>query len=115
MRKFKWIEGRQGSGYFKMPLFVSQLLKCDMYLIKIPEGVSVPTHKDPALPGYKHYRINFTYEGRNSVGDRMYVLGKCYRWWRFTFFRPDEVEHGLLPAKREIRILSFGWLRKQTN
>jgi len=112
---FKWIEGRQGSGYFKMPLWISEFFKCDLYLLKIPEGVSVPTHKDPVKPGYNHHRINFVFEGRNFVGDRMYVLGKCRRWWRFTLFRPDLVEHGMLKAKREIKILSFGWLTKQAS
>lgn len=113
--KFKWGIGRQKSGYSKMPLWISEYFRCDLYLLKFPQGIGVPTHKDPVKEGYNHHRINFTYAGYNGVGNRMYVLGKCRRWWRFVLFRPDEVEHGLLPVKKEMRMLSFGWLTKKAS
>lgn len=112
-QSLKWIEGRQGSGYFKMPLWISERFKFDVYLIKIPEGVVVPTHTDPAVEGYTHHRINFTYRGFvNLPCYRMYVLGKQFRFWRFTYFRPDKYAHGLRKTKQEIQMLSIGWLRR---
>ncbi len=111
----EWQSGRQGSGYDKLSLFVSQRFKCDFYLLRFPTGTGVPSHTDPVQKGYNHYRINFVYRGYNRIGDRMYVLGKSWRFWRFVFFRPDLVKHGLLPVKKEMRMLSFGWLRKQVN
>ena len=38
MFSLKWIRGRQDSGYQKIVLFKSKLLKMDMYLIKYEKG-----------------------------------------------------------------------------
>lgn len=107
---FVWKEGRQGSGYVKMPLFSSKLFKCDCYLIKVPSGVSVPEHTDPVRPGYKHHRINFTYKGLFGAGQRMRIDGPIKRWWRLEMFRPDLYKHSLPQALDDIHIFSFGWL-----
>ena len=112
MHFFKWVEGRQGSGYDKMPLFISRWLKCDFYLLKFPKGVSVPTHTDPVEKHYTHHRINLTLNGPYYVGSRMYVLGPCKRFWRFVYLRPDKYEHGLSAVSEDTYMLSFGWKRK---
>jgi hypothetical protein len=115
MKFFEWTLGRQGTGYEKMPLFISKQLKCDFYLLKFPAGTVVPTHTDPVDKEYDHYRINYTVIGSNCVGQRMYVLGKHRRFWRIIFFRPDKYEHGLQKQKRDAYMFSFGWLKKKTN
>lgn len=107
---FKWEYGRQNNGYKKMslfPLWLSRLIKCDSYLLDLPNGTCVPKHKDAVSAGQKHYRLNFTIK-RPSNKSRMYVLGPVKRWWRFELFRPDLYEHGLEPLNGNMYILSFG-------
>lgn len=114
MRILKWISGRQGSGYDKFPMLISESLKCDFYLLRFPKGVEVPKHKDPVKPGFKHHRINLTIWGCPERKFRMYVLGKVKRWSRIDYFRPDLYEHGLPVVQSNMYMLSFGWLTKDT-
>lgn len=113
MRSFKWISGRQGGGYSKMliiPLWLSTLMKIDIYFLYFPTGVEVKKHKDPAKEGFKHYRMNITLW--NSGNNRMYILGPIKRAWRVEIFRPDSYEHGLRPVTGNLLMLSIGWLRR---
>jgi hypothetical protein len=49
---FRWQSGRQGSGYDKMLLLTAPWpVPFDSYLIRYPEGSSVPPHKDPVQQG----------------------------------------------------------------
>lgn len=112
MKLFRWNKGRQGTGYDKFPILVSESLKCDFYVLKFPAGVEVPKHRDPVKPGYRHHRINYTFWGSVDKGQRMYILGKIKRWWRFEYFRPDVHEHGLPIVRDTMYMLSFGWLTK---
>jgi len=105
----KWFSGRQGGGYEKLPLFISQRFKFDLYIIKIPEGTEISKHTDPVTPGYNHHRANFTFFGRPK---QMYVAGPIKRWWRFEYFRPDLYSHGLKGQREDIWMISLGWLTK---
>jgi propanediol utilization protein len=95
-----------------MPLFISERLMCDFYLLRFPAGVAVPKHKDIVQPGFEHHRINFTIYGSRIPGQRMFILGPIRRWGRFDKFRPDLYEHGLPVISSTIYMLSFGWLKK---
>lgn len=108
----KWKEGRQGSGYRKLDLFISQFFLCDLYIIKIPLGVGVPAHTDPGIEGYEHHRVNITVRG--FTDQKMMVEGKVHRWWRFEYFRPDLYKHSLDTLRKDMYLLSFGWLRKKS-
>lgn len=105
---FKWIEGRQNSGYYKLPLIISERFKCDFYILKIPAGVAVPEHTDPSLPGYEHHRLNFSM----GSGEKMLIDGPISRLWRFDYFRPDLHKHSLPALHSNMYMLSLGWLKK---
>ena len=112
MSLFEWKEGRQG-GYRKLELISSTYLKFDAYVLCLPKNCSIQKHKDPALPGYRHYRLNFTIKKSSDSKDRMYTLGRIHRWWRFELFRPDLYEHGIQTIHDSIWMLSFGKLLKE--
>lgn len=104
---FDWIEGRQNSGYFKMPLFLSSFFRVDCYLLKFKQGSHVPEHLDPVDSG-KHYRLNIILKG--AVGgevkfaEKPILLGK-----RFHLFRPDIVKHSMAEVEAgTLYILSIG-------
>ena len=49
---FRWQRGRQNSGYDKMLLFTLPWpLPFDSYILRFPEGVSIPPPKDPVQAG----------------------------------------------------------------
>lgn len=114
MIKLPWAPGRQNSGYQKIKIFSSKWLGCDFYLLRFPQGTGVPTHTDPVELGKKHHRINFHFGGYNWPGQRMYVLGKHRRIWRFIYLRPDTYSHGLPEQKKTSYMLSFGWVTSPT-
>lgn len=120
---WRWEHGRQGSGYKKLTLLSSKLLKFDVHILVIPEGVSVPVHRDPSPEGYGHHRVNITLRKPNAGGHTFIEEGvnkstgqathKKYtdRWYRF---RPDRQEHFVTRVLRgELRLLSIGWLSKE--
>ncbi len=109
---WKWIKGRQGGGYDKLPIFISQRWKCDFYLLRMPKGCEILRHKDPVTEGYEHHRINLNLNGYTAPGYRMLVLGKVKRWFRFEYFRPDLYLHSLPTLQKTTYMLSFGWLTK---
>lgn len=108
----KWLKGRQGGGYEKLPLLISERFKFDSFILKIPAGTEIVKHKDPVCEGFKHHRMNFTFIGPIKPGCRMFILGPVKRWWRFEYFRPDAYYHGLTPTEENIWMLSIGWLTK---
>lgn len=106
----RWVKGRQQGEYSKMaliPLWLSQMINADAYLLRFPDGCSVIKHKDPVAPGYRHYRANITIWKPES-GGRMYCLGPVWRFMRLEVFRPDLYYHGLQPIKGKMFMLSFG-------
>ena len=70
---FKWIEGRQGGGYAKLPIIVSERFKFDIYILRYPPNFALSKHNDPCPDGYEHHRINIrllgqaTYHEHSSI------------------------------------------------
>ena len=86
----KWQKGRQNGLYYKFPLIT--LPRFDMYLLKIPQGSSVPTHTDP-VRNKKHYRLNIDII-KPEVGGTF--IGKTiFRLPRITLIRPDIHPHSV--------------------
>src|SRR5688572_31222515 len=88
---FRWQKGRQGSGYDKMLLLTAPWpVPFDSYLIRYPDGSSVPPHTDPVQRG-KHYRLNIILKAPKAGGE--FVCAKpIYASRRIKLLRPDECE-----------------------
>ena len=108
MKLFKWIHGRQGTGYDKMcMLYNKYIVPFDLYILKFPKNSYIPPHKDE-VKGKRHYRINIIikhakcggiFEIEKSIIDVKY----------FKLFRPDKYYHSvseILDGNRVV--LSFG-------
>lgn len=107
-----WIEGRQGSGYFKLKLLESKLFKFDVYLLKYPVGSYIDVHIDPSPEGYEHHRLNVILKKPKKGGT--FVLDHVDQTGRIHKFRPDIQEHNLHRIESGTRwVLSIGWLRKK--
>ena len=107
---FKWISGRQGGGYDKLPLLVSKLLKCDLYVLKFPEGSEVRPHVDKVSSG-KHFRLNLTIR-KAKVGGEFVCGENIFANKRLQFFRPDLHEHSLTKVEKgDMYMISFGFVR----
>ena len=86
----KWQKERQNSLYYKFPLVT--LPSFDMYLLKIPQGSSVPTHTDP-IKNKKHYRLNIDII-KPKIGGTF--IGKTiFKLPRITLIRPDIHQHSV--------------------
>ena len=122
---FKWKEGRQGTGYYKMKLFESKLLKFDVYILKMEENANIfppphiPDHYDK-VEGYKHHRLNVILK-RPIHGGRFRIQKKGLYWYEFVeghkkrmhYFRPDLEKHGVTFLLEGTRyVISIGWLTK---
>jgi hypothetical protein len=108
---FKWIAGRQNTGYKKLKIF--QFLNMDCYLLKYNEGDYIPLHTDP-VPGRKHYRLNVILK-KPIEGGELYFRDSPNQFYleeqtsRIQLFRSDLVEHCVSEIKRGTRIvLTFG-------
>jgi hypothetical protein len=120
MKWLRWDTGRQLSGYSKMLLAASKLLKFDVYLIKIPVGCGIPEHTDPAAPGYEHHRLNIALKSPCIGTGKMHVKGpaKIFLGGRGILFRPDLYKHRMDPvdfifSNESMYLLSIGWLRRE--
>lgn len=116
-KMFKWVDGRQNSGYFKLKIFESRLFKFDCYLLKFPEGSVIDKHKDPVTAGYQHHRLNITLIDAvlggffliKHIGDVEFKPNLN----RFVKFRPDVEEHYATEVRQGTKyVLSIGWLKK---
>ena len=91
MKLFKWLEGRQKSGYRTMFFVYSKLLKLDCCIISIKNGIDIPPHKDACPVDGKMYRLNIEIKrpkkGGKFVGNTIWSLGRIY------YFRPDVEQH----------------------
>lgn len=110
----KWELGRQGSGYYKLKIFASEWLKMDCYILKYPEGSSVPRHIDKLTPKlsmyYDHNRLNIILKHPEKGGvfwcEKPFISGP-----RFILFRPDEHKHSISKIEEGTRyVLGIGWL-----
>lgn len=107
---FRWQRGRQGSGYDKMLLLTAPWpLPFDSYLIRYPEGSSIPPHTDPVQRG-RHYRLNVILKSPQAGGE--FVCDKpLFATERIKLFRPDQCEHSVTEVKGGSRyVLSIGWV-----
>jgi len=107
---FRWQSGRQGSGYDKMLLFTLPWpIPFDSYLIRYPEGSSVPPHKDPVQVG-RHYRLNIILKASTSGGEFV-CSNPIHESRRIKLFRPDDCEHSVTLVQGGSRyVLSIGWV-----
>jgi hypothetical protein len=107
---FRWQRGRQGSGYDKMLLLTAPWpLPFDSYLIRYPEGSSIPAHTDPVQEG-RHYRVNVILKSPKSGGEFV-CASPIYSSKRVKLFRPDACEHSVTRVEGGSRyVLSIGWV-----
>jgi hypothetical protein len=110
MTLWKWVDGRQGSGYHKL------LLACiapyfDVYLLRFPEDSFVPIHKDP-VTNRRHFRLNIVLR-RAKFGGKMVCEAGLGISSRVMYFRPDVVKHALTRVQAgTLYMLSIGWTRR---
>lgn len=107
---FKWVQGRQHSGYWKCRLLYSKFFRFDLYLLKFEAGVRVPWHKDPVKNGGRHFRLNI-YLSNPGGGKLLLEEGKkaIFSNRLFHFFRPDEIEHAMTQVEGgTLYMLSIG-------
>lgn len=118
---FKWQQGRQQTGYFKMLLAKGKSWDC--WLLKYEAGAFIPLHKD-VIEGKEHYRLNICLK-RADYGGKFYIpmygfseddhdfCRKGISTRRWHLFRPDLVEHGVTRVVEGTRyILSIGWTKE---
>lgn len=118
---WKWEDGRQSSGYSKLLLATSKLLRFDVYLLRIHKGGQVPPHTDASKPGFEHHRINITLRAAHRGGDTYFDNFDTESWIpkpelapRAYHFRPDLIEHQVTRVVvGEVWLLSIGWLRRK--
>jgi hypothetical protein len=127
-----WHEGRQGTGYEVLPLkkeltmfftsvFVKRALRhigepvedfWDTYLIRYPDGSSIPKHLDDASFGLRHRRLNAMVTapedgGRLTINniEIPLLVGDA------VLFYPNEEEHEVTTVRGTRLIFSVGaWL-----
>ena len=111
---FRWQSGRQASGYDRMLLLTAKWpVPFDSYLIRYPEGSSIPPHKDPVQRG-RHYRLNVILKSPKSGGEFV-CSNPIYSSSRIKLFRPDECEHSVTKVQGGSRyVLSIGWVRNES-
>ena len=127
-----WVEGRQRSGYSRfglLPRKLTQFLGLDIVILRMPEGVELPGHKDRVpirrqIWGYsKHMRLNIVIK-QPKKGGQLWVLQDMnvnipdaepdfqyiYPENRVYWFVPSHIEHGVTKVEEGTRyVLSFGW------
>lgn len=76
-------------------------------LLKYSARTSWQPHKDP-VDGYKLFCFNILLKGEDVF------FGECiFRFWRFSFFRPDKIWHGCEFMNKNRMVLSIGWRIKE--
>lgn len=110
-RLFRWVEGRQGTGYAKMLLGTGTWpLPFDLYLLRFREGHEIPPHVDQVDHG-DHYRANLILKAP-KVGGEFRCDAPIHDGARLKVFRPDTVEHAVTRIEKGSRyVLSVGWIR----
>jgi len=103
-----WSEGRQGSGYYVMPLICSNRLRFDSYILKFPDKSYIDDHKDPVEKGI-HVRINIVIK-KPSAGGVFACEKTILNLPRLKIFRPDKYNHSVSEVFGKPRIvLSVGF------
>lgn len=114
--RLPWRPGRLGTGYRKLRLAGGSWW--DAYLLDYPPGSSAPVHVDP-LPGHRHVRASFRLYGEDTLSPSSFwreVERRDGIWefallrvGRFVVFRPDLIDHEVLPSARRRVVLSVGF------
>jgi len=110
LKYFKWINGRQNSGYKKILLAtLCWPVAFDCYIIKYEIGSFIPNHKDP-VSGKNHFRLNILLK-KSSLGGDFVCEKTILNWSRLKLFRPDRYYHSVSKIVSGNRyVLSIGWL-----
>lgn len=114
-RFFRWVPGRQQTGYDKMLLITALWpLPFDCYLLRFKPGQGVPPHVDQVEDG-RHYRLNLVLRQARAGGE--FVCDKLiYESRRIKLFRPDIAEHSVSEVTEGSRyVLSIGWVRQRSS
>lgn len=120
MALWRWVQGRQGTGYVKMKLWSSKLLRCDCYRIKYFAGAYIPAHTDPSpVPGTVHHRLNVELKSTDCRGGDFLINGAqarpIFQYGRlqvFHFLSSEETHEVTEVTEGRRKVLSFGWLTK---
>ncbi len=103
---FKWIKGRQESGYSKLCLVYFWFF--DAYLIKFKEGSSISPHVDE-VSNKSHFRCNIIIKPAKEGGDFVCTRNILSLFNRIYIFRPDKERHEVTEVIKGNRIVfSFG-------
>lgn len=109
---FDWVHGRQHTGYQKMKLIESKLLKFDLWLLRYRRGAYIKSHIDP-VPGGRHYRLNIFLK-QALVGGEFRHGDVIFKNKFMVFFRPDISYHSVMEVKEGTRyVLSLGFVLKE--
>jgi hypothetical protein len=110
---WQWQRGRQKTGYDKLLLIGSSLLiKFDCYLLRFPEGSSIPPHTDP-VSNVRHYRLNIVIK-QAKIGGDFICDTPIFATNRIKLFRPDVSIHSVTRVEKGSRyLISIGWIRKK--
>lgn len=110
---WRWVEGRQGTGYQTFTLIHNHLLKLDCLLIRYKPGASIPEHTDPVGVGYKHHRLNIELKAARQGGE-LVCHESLLRIGPIHYFRPDKAMHAVTEVKEGTRyVFSIGWLKRR--
>jgi hypothetical protein len=103
---FKWVDGREGTGYQILTLVRTSILPFDCYIIRYPTGSYMPPHRDK-VKGKKHYRLNLIL--RRARGGEFVVKNAIFRSSRLNIFRPDLETHSVTKVESGTRyVFSIG-------
>lgn len=132
VKELNWEEGRQKTGYMKAAVpvkeqpireFIMRSLVAlgmdmnedtayDSWILKYPEGSSIPPHIDNAPFGSQHWRLNALIQ--KTDGGRLYLKNRNIDLHQgdAIVFRPDVTEHSVSTIVRGERyIWSVGILK----
>lgn len=116
---FRFVSGRQGTGYKTLTLFktflpnwvrrVTKFVAVDCYIIVYPDGSHIPPHTDSVGVG-RHHRLNIILKRPLFGGE--FICPKSFRLFnRIYYFRPDEMEHAVTPCIGKRVVFSLGFVR----
>lgn len=118
---FKWEKGQENTGYYRMVLFHSKKLQCEIALVKFPE-MSYQPKKIDIFPKKENYRLNFTLKHAKSGGlmklhsrhkgfKASHTIGKDKRK---VLFRPDIGQHEICRVTKGSRYdIYLGWTKNK--
>lgn len=108
---FKWQNGRQKSGYDKLPIISASWLNFDLWLLRFKPGAYIAPHVD-TVTDRRHYRLNIFIKPA-KVGGVFRAGTVIYQNKFLAFFRPDISTHSVSKVESGTRyVLSLGFTLK---